>query len=161
MSQEKKYRIIVGSICAGLILLLILFVNFVAVSTEGAFTEGGGCFSVAFDKAVVMGADRIVIREGNEVVTITDAELVREIAAEFVVANRTDLCGYQADKWMEIYNGDRLVRSIRWNECCELVEIYEADVAHWVWPSGSGIGQVELSREFMARLDEIIESADG
>lgn len=154
--KKKRILIIAGCLC-----VILILSQFVAVSTAGAFTEGGGCFSVVFDKAFVLGADRIVIREGEKIVTITDKALVREIALEFVVANRTDLCGYHADKWMDIYNGDQLVRSIRWNACCELAEIYEADAAHWVFPSYSNIGQVELSREFRERLDQIIAAHDS
>lgn len=149
--KKKRILIIAGCLC-----VLLILSQFIGISTAGAFTAGGGCFSVVFDKALVLSADRIVIREGVKTVTITDKALVREIAAEFVVANRTDLCGYHADKWMEIYNGDLLVRSIHWNACCELAEIYEADAFHWVFPSHSNIGQVYLSREFRERLDQII-----
>jgi hypothetical protein len=59
---------------------------------------------------------------------------------------------------LEIYNGQQLVRSIQWNACCELAEIYEAYAAHWLFPSTSGIGQVALTEEFMQWLDEIIKS---
>ena len=158
MSKKKKRGIIIGSICTGLILLGLLSSHFVAANFSGLAAVGGGTFSVVFDKAFVLSADKIVVRDGDDVITITDKALVREIAANFVVANRTDLCGYHDDKWMEIYNGDKLVRNIHWNAHDNLVEVYQPDALHWVWPSSSKIGQIELSREFVTRLNEILES---
>ena len=151
MSKKKKRGIIIGSICTGLILLVLLCSQFVAAD----FSD---IFSVVFDKAFVLGSDKIVVRDGDEVITITDKALVQEIAANFVVANRTGLCGYYDDKWMDIYNGDKLVRNIHWNAHDDLVEVYQADALHLVWPSSSKIGQIELSREFVTRLNEILES---
>ena len=153
MSKKKLLLL-----CIGLILLVIVITQFVAVSLSGFTNVGGGCISVVFDKHFVCGADRIVVYEGDQVITITEKSTVRRIASEFVVANRTDLCGYYSDRRIEIYNGDKLVRSIRWNACCELAEIYEADAAHWLFPSTSGIGQVEMSKEFMEWLDQTIQA---
>ncbi len=145
-------------VCIILILLTFVLSHFIAVSTAGATSVGGGCISVVFDKHLVLGADRILIYEGDDLITITDEILVRRISSEFVVANRTDLCGYHSDRRLEIYNGNHLVRTIQWNACCELAEIYEADASHWLFPSTGGIGQVALSAEFMQWLDGIIES---
>lgn len=159
MTKVKKRSVIAASLCGGVLLLGIALTPFVAVSAS--LREGGGCVAVVFDKGAVMEADRIVIREGETAVTITEPEAVREIAAAFVVANRTDLCGYHKDKWMEIYNGDTLVRHIHWNDHDELVEVYEADACHWIWPSYSKIGQVQLSDEMVAKLDEITSRVQG
>ena len=160
MTQKKK-QIVLGIVVLAMILAVIVLTQVVGVSILGAFSQSGGCVSVVFDKHTVMGADKIVVREGETVITITDKALVREIAAEFVVANRTDLCGHHADKWLEIYNGEKLVRRIHWNDHEELVEVYEADDAHWVWPSDSQIGQIYLSRKFVDRLDEILKAHGG
>ena len=153
MHRKKKL-----SICIVLILLVFVLSQFIAVSTAGATSVGGGCISVVFDKPFVLGADRILVYEGDKVITITDEALVRRISSAFVVANRTDLCGYHSDRRLVIYNGEQPVRTIQWNACCELAEIYEADAAHWVFPSTSGIGQVEMTDEFVEWLDEIIKS---
>ena len=164
MSDEVK-NIFKGFGLLGLIVLaaaLLIFVGsfFIAVSADT--NAGGGCIAVVFDKATVMGADKIVVYDGDEVITITDKEDVREIAAEFVVANRTGLCGYRSGERMEIYNGGKLVRSIYWNECCELADIYEVDATHWAFPSLSKIGQVELSQDALNRVNRIInEHRDG
>lgn len=154
MSKKKKIIIIVGSIC----LCLIILAQFIGVYIDGPSTAGGECSSIVFDKAFVKGADKIVVREGDEVITITDKSLVREIAAEFVVANRTDLCGYNGDRCLDIYNGNMLVRHVQFNACCNLAEIYEADAGHWIFPSYSKVGQVELSKESLQRINEIIDA---
>lgn len=145
-------------ICVILLLLLFLLSPFVAVSTSGFTGVGGGCFSVVFDKHMVLGADRVLIYEGDDLITVTDESLVRRIASAFVVADRTGLCGYHSDRRLEIYNGQQLLRSVQWNACCELAEIYNADAAHWLFPSTGGIGQVALTEEFMQWLDALIES---
>lgn len=145
-------------ICVILLLLLFLLSPFVAVSTSGFTGVGGSCFSVVFDKHMVLGADRVLIYEGDDLITVTDETLVRRIASAFVVADRTDLCGYHSDRRLEIYNGQQLLRSVQWNACCELAEIYNADAAHWLFPSTGGIGQVALTEEFMQWLDALIES---
>ena len=116
MSKKKLLLL-----CVGLILLVIVITQFVAVSLSGFTNVGGGCISVVFDKHFVCGADRIVVYEGDQVLTITEESTVRRIASEFVVANRTDLCGYYSDRRIEIYNGDKLVRSIRWNACWMII----------------------------------------
>ena len=152
--QKKKMMFALGG--AALLLVTVVLWLTVAVNVKGAFTEGGGCIAVAFDKASVMNADKIIMRYGDVVHTITDPDCVREIAAGFVVANRSGLCESYTDNWLEIYNGDKLVRKIRWSEHGNLAEIYEVDAAHWVFPGESGTGQIELSEEFMARLQEII-----
>ena len=139
-----------------LVLVFLIGTLFIGFNTD--LDGGGACFSVVFDKAAVMTADKIVVRDGGQVITITDKALVREIASEFVVANRTDLCGYYDDRWMEIYNGDTLVRNIHWNDHDDLAEVYSADLFHWIFPSTSKVGQVDLSREFVDRLEEILQS---
>lgn len=155
MSRKKKLYII----CSVLVIIALtaaVLCRHIAISASALQRVGGDCFAVVFDKAAVMSADRIVMREGEKVVTITDKALVREIASEFVVANRTALCGYHQDKWMEIYNGDKLVRNIHWNDHDHLVEVYEADATHWIIPGSYGIGQIELSDELVAKLAAIM-----
>ena len=161
MEQKKKRVMILGAVALGLVLAVLVLTQTMAVNVKGAFTEAGGCISVAFDKATVMNADKVVVRIGDTTRIITDPDLVQEIAAGFVVANRTDLCGSYDDYWLEIYNGDKLVRKIHRNACCNLAEIYEVDAAHWVWPSTTRVGQVELSEEFQERLNQIVWSGQN
>ena len=141
-------------------ILVALFIasQFVAIHNGLFSSVGGSCIAVVFDKASVMGADRIVYQVGSKEITITDPETVKEIASHFVVANRAGLCNAQDNRYMYIYNGDKLVRSLRWRCCEEIVDIYEKDATHWLLPAECHTGQVELSREFLDYLDTLFES---
>ena len=163
MPDELKNILKAGLLIVAIVALGFVASQFVAVNFDGITTNaGGGCIAVVFDKASVMGADRIVVHREPEVITITDKALVREIASEFVVADRTALCESRSGEWMEIYNGGRLVRTVYWSDCVDnFAQIYETDALHWIFPSEGGIGQLELPREFMERLEEIIQSQRG
>lgn len=157
--EKKKFRISAPLIeTAVVVVLALLSLIFVDASIESILQdEAGSCIAVVFDKPAVSRADRIIVYQNDQVVAdIQDPEAVRQIAALFTVANRTDLCGYE-DGWrMEIYNGDRLVRQVVENCCSGLYQIYERDLLHWVFPSDSGIGQLELRSEDEQLLRQII-----
>lgn len=163
MSDKQKNLSKAGVILAVMMVLIWVASHFVAVNLDGITTNAGGaCIAVVFDKASVMGADRIVVYRHSEIVTITNPVLIREIASEFVVANRTALCESRSGERMEIYNGGRLVRTVYWSDCVDnFAAIYEADALHWIFPSEGKLGQLELPQEFMDRLDEIIQSQKG
>ena len=120
--------------------------------------EAGGCVAVVFDKWQMRHADRIVLRDGDTVITLTDPTLVRDLVSEFVVANRSGLCGYYRDRWMEIYRGDKLVRNVHWNDHDDLVTAYEADATHWVF-FGTKNGQIQLSADMVETINTLLESA--
>ena len=162
MSVKWKKIIKPAVIISMIIALFVVAFQFVAVSTEGMFTEAGGCIAIVFDKADVMGADKIVVYAGEGVVTITDESLVKEIASNFVVANRTALCDERSGDKMEIYNGGRLVRTVYWSGCVDnLAQIYKEDALHWI-PSEGTLGQVELPEEVYNRITQIIrEQLEG
>ena len=150
-----KKRILVLAIVTALVLLSWVFVD---VSVESIIrSEAGSCICVVFDKPLVKGADRIVIYENDQVITITDKDTVRQIAGLFTVANRTGLCEHTGDLRLEIYHGDRLVRTI--TENCEdgFYHIYDRDLLHWVFPSADKNGQLELSDEDQLWLMQIID----
>lgn len=150
-----KKRILVLAIVTALVLLSWIFVD---VSVESIIrSEAGSCICVVFDKPLVKGADRIVIYENDQVITITDKDTVRQIAGLFTVANRTGLCEHTGDLRLEIYHGDRLVRTI--TENCEdgFYHIYDRDLLHWVFPSADKNGQLELSDEDQLWLMQIID----
>ena len=150
-----KKRIFVFAIVTALVLLSWIFVD---VSVESIIRdEAGSCICVVFDKPLVKGADRIVIYENDQVITITDKDTVRQIAGLFTVANRTGLCEHTGDLRLEIYHGDRLVRTI--TENCEdgFYHIYDRDLLHWVFPSADKNGQLELSDEDQLWLMQIID----
>ena len=140
------------------VVLALLCWIFVDVSVESIIRdEAGSCICVVFDKPLVKGADRIVIYENGQVITITDKDTVRQIAGLFTVANRTGLCEHTGDLRLEIYNGDRLVRKITENCDDGFYHIYDRDLLHWVFPSADKNGQLELSDEDQLWLMQIID----
>ena len=150
-----KKRILVFAIVTALVLLNWIFVD---VSVESIIRdEAGSCICVVFDKPLVKGADRIVIYENDQVITMTDKDTVRQIAGLFTVANRTGLCEHTGDLRLEIYNGDRLVRKITENCDDGFYHIYDRDLLHWVFPSADKNGQLELSDEDQLWLMQIID----
>ena len=150
-----KKRILVFAIVTALVLLNWIFVD---VSVESIIRdEAGSCICVVFDKPLVKGADRIVIYENDQVITITDKDTVRQIAGLFTVANRTGLCEHTGDLRLEIYHGDRLVRKITENCDDGFYHIYDRDLLHWVFPSADKNGQLELSDEDQLWLMQIID----
>jgi quinolinate synthetase A subunit len=114
------------------------------------------------ETAKILSPDATVLHpavdSGCPMADMADPEDVKKIASQFVVANRAGLCNAQDDRYMYIYNGDKLVRSLRWRCCEEIVDIYEEDAAHWLLPPECHTGQVELSREFLAYLDDLLSS---
>ena len=158
MIRIRQRLVLWISILSALLLLTILLFHCMAVRIT-AFTEAGGCVAVVFDKHKVLQADRIVLREGDKTVTITDPQQVQELASTFVVANRSALCGYYMDRWMDIYCGDTVVRQIHWNDHEELVTVYESDAGHWVLLSGTDNpkGQIMLSDETVQTIQRLLQ----
>ena len=157
--KDKKRSIPAPLIELVIVLAIALLIwIFVDVSIESVVGDkAGSCISVVFDKPWVKGADRVIVyQDGQVVADISDREEVRQIADLFIVANRTDQCDYKSGWRMEIYNGNRLVREVIENCCGGLYMIYERDLLHWVFPSGCGAGQVELSADEEQILKQII-----
>ena len=156
--EKKRFRVtapmIEIAVAVVIALLIWIFVGFSAqYLIEG---KAGSCISVVFDKPFVKGADRIVVYENGQTVTISDKDTVRDIADLFMVANCTALCSPGSERRIEIYNGNRLVRNIRQTQCgSDMYYIYEADLFHWVLFEGYD-GEVGLSHEQQQWLDGII-----
>ena len=67
--------------------------------------------------------------------------------------------GCAKDRTIEVYKGDRLIRSMVWGTCCDSVKVYDADVGHWLLLTGSKnpSGFVSLSDELVAKLNNLIQ----
>lgn len=155
--QTTKNRIS-GPVIGIAIVVVLVLLGWIFVDVSAGYLlqgKAGGCISVVFDKPFVKGADRIVIYEKGQVITVTDKQTVRQMADLFVVANCTALCSPGNERRIEIYNGDRLVRDIRQNQCQSEYYIYECDLFHWVLPECSD-GEVGLSPEDEQWLNGII-----
>lgn len=157
MFHKKKHKIvIVITMCIALLLLLGLFVANVAICINPF--DSGGCISVAFDKLLMLTADRVVIRVEGSSYETTDPELIRLITSETQVATNTDLRYPKTDRWIDIYRGDALIRSMRWSDSLDTIIVYHADSTHWVFPSYEGDGIILPSTELINKLIEIIDA---
>lgn len=150
----QKTRIIIWTCITAVLLLLFLNVSF----SSNPF-DGGGCFSVAFDKLPMMLADKVVICLGEETTyEVTDIELVREISSATQCATNTDLCYSGYNRWIDIYCGNVLIRRMSWDLEHNGILVYNADIFHWIFPSKDGHGLVYPSAELIAKLEAVIES---
>lgn len=156
--QKHTKRWFITVLC--IVLVILITSQFVAVNVKGLFTEAGECISIAFDKYAMRKADRIVLHRDNISVTITDESLVHELSNTLMVADKTDLKASFGDDWIEMYDGDQLIRRMRWGAAghIERVEVYKAGPAHWIWPSVEKQGLVFLSDELVEKLTAIIDT---
>lgn len=153
--MSTKRKILISGIVISVLLTIsavLLICRNVGIHTPFS-SLGNGAISVVFDKAEVLSADKVVLREGEKSLTITDPAQVRAIAEDFLVANSAGLCGYYADRWIDIYNGEKLVRQIHWNDHDDLATVYRADRAHWLWLYKTA--QVSLSKEDAAEYTRL------
>lgn len=150
MSDAKKKRIrrIVFWSCVAVLLLL-------NIATDCSLDDSGS-LCISFDKWDMTTADKVVIFDGEQQYTVTDADFVRNLTREAVVAcdtNRYCCANDDVDTWIEIYKGDRLIRHMRWIQNHDALA-YEADLAHWVLFGEEG--HVFLSSEVRRALYKII-----
>lgn len=154
---KKTKRIIVISICViCIVLLLLLLTANVAVSVNPF--DNGGCISVAFDKSFMQKADRVIIRAGEKQYEVTDPDVVRKLVSETKVATNTDLRYPNTDRWIDVYYGSVLVRSMRWADNHDAIVVYKSDKRHWIFPSMEGDGIVEPSEELIEMLNAILNT---
>ena len=163
MEKQKSFKIISTlCICLSVVaVLLLLLIAFVDVQMQ--FSGAGECISVAFfEKQKMAKADKIVISaEGKEII-ITDTGLIRELVDQTTVATHANLgCG--KNRQIDVYNGNKLIRSMKWGTCCDAVKVYETDIFHWLLSptdlegiNGRNSGWVFLSNELVNKLDALI-----
>lgn len=153
MSAKRKILISCIFISVLFLILAVLFIH-KNVGISNPFSPvGNGAISVVFDKQEALNADKIVLREGEKSLTITDKIQVRDITEDFMVANSSGLCGYYSERWIDIYNGEKLVRQIHWNDHDNLATIYKEDFSHWIHPFSEA--QVTLSKEDAAKYTRL------
>lgn len=159
--MTTKKWIITISICLALLLFLIT-----SVSIRNNFVDDqyGECISIAFfEKWKMWTVDKVVIEtDTGKRIEITDSELVEDILDETTVATHATQSKHgNYHRWIYLYDGDKLVRSMEWTQCCDTVEVYEADAGHWfITPDGStaDVGFVYLSDELVDEIDALLEA---
>ena len=123
------------------------------------------CTSVVlFGKLEIADVDKVVISSDDKSLTITDQALVTQIVDKTKVArwayNVGCGCCEQRGWKIDLYSGNRLMRSMDWIED-DIVKVYDCDLTHWVFPvdveRGRSIGgYVCLSEELENQLHEML-----
>lgn len=152
----NKHKIAVACI---IILLLLLFLN---VSVHFNPFVNGGCFSITFDKLPMLLANKAVIRVGEDSYVITDIRLVHKLTSETICATHTDLRYPNTDRWIDIYCGRTLIRSMRWENLHDGIVVYnvhnDSSILHWILPTDGGDGIVYPSEELISKLESMIKN---
>ncbi len=157
LDSKKSKWIIAIMVCVVSIALLLLLLNANAAICINPF-DNGGCISVAWDKALMTKTDRIVIRVGDEQHESTDPAVLYQIVSETKVATNTDLRYPNTDRWIDVYCGTILIRSMRWADNHDMIIVYNADARHWVFPSMEAEGMIVASQALIEMLNEIIKT---
>ena len=138
---------------------------FSAVSIRNNFVDDqyGECISIAFfEKQRLWGVDKIIIEsEDGNVIEITEKQLISDILDETAVATHASSPHGNYERSIYLYNGDKLVRSMKWTACCDTIEVYRADACHWFITPGGGtadVGFVYLSEELITKIDTLLEA---
>ena len=120
--------------------------------------DSGGCISVAFDKSLMIRADKIIIRVDETQYEIADSDVIRKIVSETKVATNTDLRYPNTNRWIDVYCGNILVRSMRWADNLDTIIVYNSDRLHWIFPSAEGYGIVCPSEDLIAMLNAVLNT---
>lgn len=154
MTAKNRRLLWIISICICVLLPITLLALSVGVHRGSGENS---CTSVVLDRIAVRNADRILIYEGDEVFIVTDTETVRELASQFVVADRTDGKEGYSDLRLEIYSGSKLVRNVQISESGSYAKIYDANLTHWVFSSNTKEGQRTLTPELLQLISNAKE----
>lgn len=137
--------------------LCIVIVLIIVVCCSLFHFEPGECISISwFGKFELRNIDKVVLISGKDWWTVTDTELIGEICDETRIADHVNPC-VSGGKRIELYSGDRLVRSMLWGDCCDTVQVYTPDLTHWIIGGiGTEGGGVYLSEDLLAQLNAIM-----
>ena len=158
--MKHKRRTCIAILATVVFLAAIWLVLAMNASFGGSnlFSEAYAAMSVAFDKQAMQSADRIVIRTGESEIQITDPAILAQIVKETAAATHTKVTCPE-ERWIDVYCGDRLIRSMGWSGCCDTVNVYDSDASHWVI-SVEGMedgGSVYLSQELVTKLNSLLD----
>ena len=142
-----------------LLFVVIIFVNSVAnIGSSNIFTESYGGFSVAFDKKEIKTVDRVVISIEDQEVVITDTDFVNLIVNETKVATHIGI-SCPEDRRIDLYCGDKLIRTMGWSTCCDTVHVYNADATHWIFSieGCEEAGFIYLTDTLIEKINDIFD----
>lgn len=158
--KPKKDRnwdlVILACVCP----VVLLFLCCGLVSCNLFSRDAGACLAISpFGRLELLGVDKAVVAVDGEAVTVTDPELLGRIVDETKVATHANVCDgcCMKERSIQLYRGDRLVRSMKWIDGHDSIRVYEADLTHWIFQEvGAGFrqtGYVELSDELIRELE--------
>ena len=142
-------------------LVIAFFSLFSEVRSTLQTKDVGRCVNVAiFGKLELKRVDRMVVSLNGAEVTVTDPTVIDKIVSETTVATHGAIHDGNDGK-IELYRGDKLQRSMGWSACCDVVQVYEADLTHWVigHPEINNAGCVYLSSELVEELKLLLADA--
>ena len=148
----KKIKPVVIELCIVLVLLVVVICSLFRCSP-------GECISVSlFGRFELRNIDKVIIYADGKEWTITDSDFIEELCDETRVAEHINPCTRGGRK-IDLYSGDRLVRSMIWATCCDQIEVYKPSITHWlIGGIGTESGSVSISEELMAQLNAVIKS---
>ena len=129
----KKRIAKIALLCLGIyavLLVVLYFAGFVEIRTK----KDGNCTTVAFfEKQKVAGVDKVVIKDlhSDKQIIITEKELVGDIVEEAAIAPYSTLA-VSKDVEVNLYKGDRLVRSMVGDISTGTIIAYQEDILHWI-----------------------------
>lgn len=154
--EEKKRKpinpdLIILAWLAVIVLVLSLFFY-----TCSYFHSGDGIISFSiFGKLELRGVDKMVICVGEQQFAVTDRALLDQVIGETAVATHGDLrCPGTIDRRIDLYRGEKLVRSMEWSTCTDAVFVFEEDLTHWVFPGEFGCAV--LSKDLVSNLNALV-----
>ena len=167
--EEKKCKQIESKwiVLACLIVAALYFLTCPMIRVSIFETNMGECFSISlFGKLELRGIDKVVMTLHDEQIVITDGNLIEQIATETRIATHVrSHCGAPAycddpQGRLELYRGDRLVRSMDWDLCCDMVKVYGGNLTHWLipWFCESYGGYVYLSDGLTGQLYGLVDA---
>lgn len=137
---------------------VVVLITMVACNVSfGMSTDAYAAMSIAFDKQAMASADRVVVTAKGTEIEITDPKLIAQMVQETAAATHMKVTCSE-DRRIDIYCGDRRIRSMGWSTCCDMVNVYDTDGTHWVI-SVEGIeegGSIYLSEELRSKLNTLI-----
>lgn len=162
MENQKKRRTKVTRVICITIFVCIGLLLISCVSIRIWWTGGyDDCISITlFEKQHILTADKMILRcAGQPDIVVDNCFLVKRVTAATTTANRGHLKAPQIAT-IEIYNGDKLIRSMYWSPAKQLVQVCDApDSTHILitQPGCESIGFVKLSSSLGPKLQEIVK----
>ena len=153
----KKRIVIVSTI----FVVLILLISIVSVRFSFDKKAGMGLSVAFFEKWKMLSVDRIVIEtDAGKQIEITDSAIINKILDETTIATHGTSKHGHYERWIYLYNGDNLVRTMKWSTCGDMVELYDADAFHWLFPTEgtAEVGLVYLTEDLVDTLEALIAS---